>query len=80
MFYRLISFDEFQTFETVLKLPDSLYHLAFQLFDVSCNGQIEFGQYKYLLLLVFVCEPYLLKSLLFAMLIFACGFEKIIDV
>lgn len=42
----LISFAEFQSFETVLSLPDSLYHLAFQLFDVSCNGKIEFDEIR----------------------------------
>jgi len=42
----LISFAEFQTFETVLNLPDSLYHLAFQIFDVSCNGKIEFEEVR----------------------------------
>jgi len=42
----LISFAEFQNFETVLNLPDSLYHLAFQMFDVSSNGKIEFEEVR----------------------------------
>ncbi|XP_050406141.1 electrogenic aspartate/glutamate antiporter SLC25A13, mitochondrial [Patella vulgata] len=36
----LISFAEFQAFEALLCLPDSLYALAFQIFDRNGNGYI----------------------------------------
>lgn len=39
----LISFSEFQTFEGLLCLPDALYKIAFQLFDINGNGMISFG-------------------------------------
>ncbi|XP_076820244.1 electrogenic aspartate/glutamate antiporter SLC25A12, mitochondrial-like [Clavelina lepadiformis] len=42
----LISWPEFQAFEAVLSLPDSLYHVAFQLFDKNCNGKIAFDEVK----------------------------------
>ncbi|XP_065184618.1 electrogenic aspartate/glutamate antiporter SLC25A12, mitochondrial-like isoform X1 [Sycon ciliatum] len=41
-----ISFAEFQAFETALRLPDALYVLAFQLFDVDCNGAIDLKEFK----------------------------------
>ena len=28
----------------MLKSPDSLYHVAFLLFDMNCNGRITFGK------------------------------------
>nr|CAB3266167.1 calcium-binding mitochondrial carrier protein Aralar1-like [Phallusia mammillata] len=42
----LISWPEFQAFEAVLNLPDSMYHVAFQLFDMNCNGKINFDEVK----------------------------------
>jgi len=42
----LISWPEFQAFEAVLNLPDSLYQVAFQLFDVNCNGRVSFEEVK----------------------------------
>uniref|UniRef100_H2ZH14 EF-hand domain-containing protein n=1 Tax=Ciona savignyi TaxID=51511 RepID=H2ZH14_CIOSA len=42
----LISWPEFQAFEAVLNLPDSLYHVAFQMFDINCNGKIAFDEVK----------------------------------
>uniref|UniRef100_F6X4B8 EF-hand domain-containing protein n=2 Tax=Ciona intestinalis TaxID=7719 RepID=F6X4B8_CIOIN len=41
-----ISWPEFQAFEAVLNLPDSLYHVAFQMFDMNCNGKITFDEVK----------------------------------
>ncbi|XP_039267502.1 electrogenic aspartate/glutamate antiporter SLC25A12, mitochondrial-like [Styela clava] len=40
----LISWPEFQAFESILSLPDSLYQVAFSLFDVNCNGSINFTE------------------------------------
>lgn len=42
----LISWPEFQAFEAILSLPDSLFQVAFNLFDVNCNGQIAFNEVK----------------------------------
>jgi len=41
---RLISFVEFQAFEALLCLPDSLYVLAFQLFDTNSSGFVTYGE------------------------------------
>ncbi|XP_059896481.1 electrogenic aspartate/glutamate antiporter SLC25A12, mitochondrial-like [Gadus macrocephalus] len=40
----LISFQEFQAFESVLCSPDALYLVAFQLFDKTGTGSISFGR------------------------------------
>ena len=42
--FRLISWPEFQAFEAVLNAPDSLFNVAFLLFDENCNGKITFGK------------------------------------
>ena len=41
---RLISFVEFQAFEALLCLPDSVYVLAFQLFDTNSSGFVTYGE------------------------------------
>ncbi|KAA8588148.1 hypothetical protein FQN60_001342 [Etheostoma spectabile] len=41
----LISFQEFQAFESVLCAPDALFIVAFQLFDKTGTGNISFGMY-----------------------------------
>jgi len=41
---RLISFVEFQAFEALLCLPDSVYVLAFQLFDTNSSGFVTYGK------------------------------------
>ena len=43
MLCRLISFDEFSSFESLLASPDSLYQCMFQLFDANSNGVVSFG-------------------------------------
>lgn len=40
---RLISFQEFFAFESVLCAPDALFIVAFQLFDKTGTGAISFG-------------------------------------
>lgn len=40
---RLISFQEFLAFESVLCAPDTLFIVAFQLFDKTGTGAISFG-------------------------------------
>lgn len=40
---RLISFQEFLAFESVLCAPDTLFIVAFQLFDKTGTGNISFG-------------------------------------
>lgn len=42
---RLISFQEFLAFESVLCAPDALFIVAFQLFDKTGKGSISFGTY-----------------------------------
>jgi len=42
-FHRLISFAEFQAFESLLSEPDALYKVAFHLFDINGNGEISYG-------------------------------------
>lgn len=42
-FFRLISFAEFQAFESLLSQPDALYKVAFHLFDINGNGVISYG-------------------------------------
>lgn len=37
-----ISFDEFKYFENLLCLPDALYKITFNLFDVKGRGLIDF--------------------------------------
>nr|KAF6451120.1 solute carrier family 25 member 12 [Molossus molossus] len=39
----LISYQEFLAFESVLCAPDSMFIVAFQLFDKSGNGEVTFG-------------------------------------
>lgn len=41
---RLISFQEFLAFESVLCAPDALFIVAFQLFDKTGTGTISFGK------------------------------------
>lgn len=41
--FRLISFVEFQAFESLLSEPDALYKVAFHLFDINGNGVISYG-------------------------------------
>lgn len=50
---RLISFQEFLAFESVLCAPDGLFIVAFQLFDKTGTGTISFGKEHQLLLLCF---------------------------
>lgn len=42
--HRLISFQEFLAFESVLCVPDALFIVAFQLFDKTGTGDISFGK------------------------------------
>lgn len=41
---RLISFQEFVAFESVLCAPDSLFIVAFLLFDKAGSGMTTFGE------------------------------------
>lgn len=41
---RLISFQEFVAFESVLCTPDAIFIVAFQLFDRNGNGEVTFGK------------------------------------
>lgn len=41
---RLISFQEFLAFESVLCAPDALFMVAFQLFDKAGKGEVTFGK------------------------------------
>ena len=43
-FDRLISFPEFQAFESLLCQPDAKYRLLFQLFDLDGKGSVTFGK------------------------------------
>lgn len=43
--HRLISFQEFLAFESVLCAPDALFIVAFQLFDKTGTGNISFGTF-----------------------------------
>ncbi|KAK1336891.1 hypothetical protein QTO34_002927 [Cnephaeus nilssonii] len=43
---RLISYQEFLAFESVLCAPDSMFIVAFQLFDKSGNGEVTFENVK----------------------------------
>jgi solute carrier family 25 aspartate/glutamate transporter 12/13 len=42
----LISFVEFQAFEALLCLPDSVYVLAFQLFDTNSSGFVTYDEFE----------------------------------
>uniref|UniRef100_T1JI93 EF-hand domain-containing protein n=1 Tax=Strigamia maritima TaxID=126957 RepID=T1JI93_STRMM len=42
----LISFPEFQAFEAILCLPDSLYKTAFQLFDTNGSGFVTVDEFE----------------------------------
>ncbi|XP_072366341.1 electrogenic aspartate/glutamate antiporter SLC25A13, mitochondrial [Scyliorhinus torazame] len=42
----LISFQDFLAFESVLRAPDALYLVAFQLFDKNGRGEVSFGDIK----------------------------------
>lgn len=42
--FRLISFQEFLAFESVLCMPDALFIVAFQLFDKTGTGDVSFGE------------------------------------
>ncbi|XP_078279430.1 electrogenic aspartate/glutamate antiporter SLC25A13, mitochondrial [Rhinoraja longicauda] len=42
----LITFQEFFSFESVLRTPDALYRIAFQLFDKNGKGAISFDHIK----------------------------------
>ncbi|KAI0233277.1 Calcium-binding mitochondrial carrier protein Aralar1 [Lamellibrachia satsuma] len=42
----LISFVEFQAFESLLCAPDAIYALAFQLFDINSSGYVTFDEFK----------------------------------
>ena len=41
--YRLISFPEFQAFESLLCSADALFATAFQMFDANGSGFVSFG-------------------------------------
>lgn len=43
--HRLISFQEFLAFESVLCVPDALFIVVFQLFNKTGTGDISFGTY-----------------------------------
>lgn len=45
----LISFDEFQSFEALLALPDAMYRLAFQMFDTNGSGTITYDEFHSIL-------------------------------
>lgn len=42
----LISWNEFQSFEGSLCVPDALYRTAFQLFDTNGNGTVSFDEFE----------------------------------
>lgn len=48
LFFRLISFVEFQAFESLLSEPDALYKVAFHLFDINGNGVISYGTWIFI--------------------------------
>ncbi len=50
--YRLISFDEFRSFETMLISPDYIPRLAFKLFDKDKRSRVSFSK---LVFVVFSC-------------------------
>ena len=62
---RLISFEEFKAFEALLCMPDSLYCLAFHLFDKNGSGYIDYGKTPNKL-------SFLLNSLIFMFNIVCC--------
>lgn len=41
----LISFVEFQAFESLLCAPDAMSQLSFKLFDVDKSGKVTYGKY-----------------------------------
>lgn len=43
--FRMISFEEFQTFEGRLCVPDALYRTAFQLFDTDGSGTVSYAEF-----------------------------------
>ena len=45
LYFRLISYEEFQTFEGRLCVPDALYRTAFQLFDTDGSGTVSFPEF-----------------------------------
>ena len=45
LFSSLISFEEFQTFEGRLCVPDALYRTAFQLFDTDGSGAVSYAEF-----------------------------------
>ena len=45
LFFSLISFEEFQTFEGRLCVPDALYRTAFQLFDTDGSGLVSYDEF-----------------------------------
>lgn len=42
----LISFKEYIFFVTLLSIPESSFSVAFKMFDVDCNGEIERDEFK----------------------------------
>jgi solute carrier family 25 aspartate/glutamate transporter 12/13 len=44
-----ISFEEFQSFEALLALPDAMYRMAFQMFDTHGTGNITFDEFHSIL-------------------------------
>ena len=42
--FRLISFVEFRSFESLLWQPDAVNQMAFQLFDQEHQGRVSFGE------------------------------------
>ena len=55
---RFISFPEFQAFEALLCSPESVYALAFQLFDSNGSGAITYGQLNTSIF----CRPQVIKE------------------
>ena len=41
---RLISFVEFQAFESLLCAPDAISQLSFKLFDINKSGKVSYGK------------------------------------
>lgn len=46
---KLISFVEFQSFESLLCSPDAIHQLAFRIFDLGNRGRISFEDFKHVL-------------------------------
>uniref|UniRef100_A0A915I026 EF-hand domain-containing protein n=1 Tax=Romanomermis culicivorax TaxID=13658 RepID=A0A915I026_ROMCU len=42
----LISFDEFQAFENILRSPDALYQTAFEIFDTNASKTVTFDEFQ----------------------------------